>query len=532
MTLTVTNLTAPTVDTGDWDASTGTITAGVLQEDSSADLDITLSEGERLIVPKAWVDAHVSPNNLDVDEKAYLGTLRSDATTSTIEIGDFAGCFRFAGRADTASHEVRLNDQLGSSVGNQTFIQSGASTYDYAIELYNGSLYLIACNVNSINTEPAVAEGGSFSRTLDCGAVSDNSLSSPLTITLGTGTGAVVDLDDSLTSEEITKITIPSPPVPANQTSWAKALDFSGSSERAEMVSGSHYYNPMLMDYQSVITAAPSTSGNTSNDTAARPWATAVVFSPDGNNSNQHIWNIGEGANNLDDNIYLRIDSGRNLYFGWGRDGARNEYHLARVTSGSYNGVYVGFNGTRLSGNDATPTNLSAAFDIRLMFNTGGSTWDFNPNPTAQGWGQWTSSGGRMDRSVTGWMNIGGRGTNRSFHGKVASFVTTTLQRGAAMPDSTEIAEMITDPVGWLNDYKVGNSYRPSHENYNNSNFSIGNQTAASATQVYLMGDGPSDSYSNMIRNYVNPSDQNYTKLNLLSMVSNDIQTVNINGLS
>ena len=321
-------------------------------------------------------------------------------------------------------------------------------------------------------------------------------------------------------------------PVPTNDTPWTKALDFSGSSERAEMVSGSVYYNPILMDYQHVITAAPSTAGNTSSDTAARPWATAVVFSPDGNNSNQHIWNVGEGAGNLHDNIYLRMDSFRNLYFGWGRDGELNEYYLARVSSGSYNGVYVGFNGTRLSGNDATPTNLSATFDIRLMFNTGNSTWGFNPNPTAQGWGQWTSSGGRMDRSVTGWFNIGGRGTNRSFHGKVASFVTTTLQRGAAMPDSTEITEMITDPVGWLNDYKVGNSYRPSHENYNNSNFSIGNQTAAGATQVWLMGDGPSDSYSNMIRNYVYPSDQNYTKLNLLSMVSNDIQTVNINGLS
>ncbi|MCP4833050.1 MAG: hypothetical protein GY886_12630 [Gammaproteobacteria bacterium] len=51
-------------------------------------------------------------------------------------------------------------------------------------------------------------------------------------------------------------------------------------------------------------------------------------------------------------------------------------------------------------------------------------------------------------------------------------------------------------------------------------------------TQIYLMGDGTNDSYSNMIRNQVNPSDQNFTKLNMISMVSNDIQTVNIDGLS
>ena len=46
------------------------------------------------------------------------------------------------------------------------------------------------------------------------------------------------------------------------------------------------------------------------------------------------------------------------------------------------------------------------------------------------------------------------------------------------------------------------------------------------------MGDGTNDSYSNMIRNQIAPTDQNYTKLNLLSMVSNDIETVSIGGLS
>ena len=46
------------------------------------------------------------------------------------------------------------------------------------------------------------------------------------------------------------------------------------------------------------------------------------------------------------------------------------------------------------------------------------------------------------------------------------------------------------------------------------------------------MGDGTNDSYSNMIRNQVYQNDQNYTKLQLNSMVSNDIQNVNINGLT
>ena len=46
------------------------------------------------------------------------------------------------------------------------------------------------------------------------------------------------------------------------------------------------------------------------------------------------------------------------------------------------------------------------------------------------------------------------------------------------------------------------------------------------------MGDGTSDSYSNGIRNHVDTTDQNYSKLQLNSMVSNDIENVNIPGLT
>jgi hypothetical protein len=544
LTLVVNNMTAPTVDTGDWDSSTGTITAGVLQEDSSADLDITLSEGERLIIPKEWVDAHIDPNNLDVDEKVYFGTLRSDATTSTIEIGDFAGCFRFAGRAGTTSHEVRLNDQLGSSVGNQTFLNTGASVYDYALELYSGDLYLIACNVNNINTEPAVAEGGSFTRTYNCGAISDNSLSSPLTITLATGTGATVDLDDSLTTEDVTKITIPSPPAPTILTSWDKALDFSGSNEHLKQVSQSILVNALRMGGKSTTVPANSDSSKTSNDSEACPWATTIVFKADGNNSNQHIWNQGEGAGSTDDNIYVRQDASGYIYFGWGRQGALNECRIGdgfNTNTQQWFGLYIAHKGTRLSGANATATNLADAFDIRFMkFNYTTSVWEIitggygdvvGNRSTTNNWNS-GSTGGRMDRTVAGDFTIGGRGSNRNFHGKVASMVVTTLRSNFAMPTDAEIKLMITDPKKWEDDYRVGQfvrwAYSTSITTYNPSNFTYG----YGPVQMWLMGDGSSDSYANGIRNEVYPSDQNYTKLQLNSMVSNDIQTVSIPGLS
>jgi hypothetical protein len=142
------------------------------------------------------------------------------------------------------------------------------------------------------------------------------------------------------------------------------------------------------------------------------------------------------------------------------------------------------------------------------------------------------SVGGRMDRSITGWFNIGGRGNNRSFHGKVASMVVTTLRTDFAMPTDAEIELMITDPKKWEDDYRVGQFVRwvnsTSYSSYTPSNINIG----YGAVQIWLMGDGTSDSYANGIRNEVYPSDQNYTKLQLNSMVSNDIQTVNIVGLT
>ena len=137
-----------------------------------------------------------------------------------------------------------------------------------------------------------------------------------------------------------------------------------------------------------------------------------------------------------------------------------------------------------------------------------------------------------MDRSVTGQFTVGGRGSNRNFHGKVASMVVTTLRCGVAMPDATEIKMMITDPIKWQDDYKIGNMYRRPAYTSSTTNYQKNTGAGFAATQIWLMGDGTSDSYSNGIRSQVYPADQNNVKMQLNSMVSNDIETVNINGLT
>ena len=323
-------------------------------------------------------------------------------------------------------------------------------------------------------------------------------------------------------------------PVSTMVTPWTKALDFSGSNEHAVKVNGWVGSSPLLMDGVSMVLAGNSNPANTSNASSARPWATAIVFQADRNSSNQHIWNSGEGAGSSDDNIYLRLDSTGQVWFGWGRQGAVNECKVAVIphsSTGRSWGVYIASNGTRLSGSNATAANLATAFDIRVMTNNGGddfATLGSNQSTSAN----WVTTGGRMDRAFAGSLTIGGRGSNRSFHGKVASMVVTNLKLGVAMPTDAEIELMITDPKKWEDDHRVGQTVRQSigssTATYSPSNVYNGYGT----TQIWLMGDGTSDSYANGIRNDVYPSEQNYTKLQLNSMVSNDIQTVNISGLT
>ncbi len=109
--------------------------------------------------------------------------------------------------------------------------------------------------------------------------------------------------------------------------------------------------------------------------------------------------------------------------------------------------------------------------------------------------------------------------------------VVTSLLRGQTMPTTAEVSMMVRDPKQWRTDYKVGNSYRQSQNSGASSNFQLNGSSYGGATQVWLMGDGTSDAYAK-IRNQVYASDQNYTPLNMINMVSHDILNVNINGLT
>ena len=92
-------------------------------------------------------------------------------------------------------------------------------------------------------------------------------------------------LDLSLT--EFNEHTEPVATAP-NSTSWTKALDFSGSAERALQVSSSSNYNPLMMGGHDTTTDVPSPR-NTASSGYSRTRATASLFNYEGHNSNHHL---------------------------------------------------------------------------------------------------------------------------------------------------------------------------------------------------------------------------------------------------
>ena len=508
-----------TQESGSMDSAT------TLSPDSVVSLDQVLPVGKRLVVNKSWIEANVLPYCTDSLEKAYIGVPKTTAAWGSIDLHtDFDAVMRWEGSSND-SHKTTIADGSDIVARHESNIGSATNAYyHYAIEWDGTNLTVLRdTDISKFSNQHDKYQFSGYSCYENYAAQSGD-----LPLVMATKSGGTMTLSMS----GISLVDVPSAPATI-LTPWTKALDFSGSSERAQMVSTSSLHNPMMMDGRSESSGAPLTAGYTSNDINARPWATSVVFKYDGNNSNQHIWNIGEGAGSTDDNIYLRVDASYGLWFGWGRDGSLNEIQISNYALPSaWYGIYVAHNGARFNASQSVPANLAESFDIRMTTSNGSFALGDNLSTSAKWSAANASTGGRMDRNISGSMTIGGRGANRNFHGKVASFVTTTLGRNSAMPNDAEIERMITDPVRWLNEDKVGNPYRIAWDNYNNASFSLNDTGSSASTQVWLMGDGNYDSYSNMIRNIVFDADQNYTKLNLISMVSNDIQTVSIPGLS
>ena len=325
---------------------------------------------------------------------------------------------------------------------------------------------------------------------------------------------------------------VSTPIISPNQTDWNKLVDFSGGNEHLKQVNSSTLWNAVRMGGTSVTLANNSNNSKTSPYTTARPWATTIVFKTDGNNSNQHIWNSGEGASTGDDNIFLRVDASGTLKFHWGREGSGyNECSLGTLSTSNWYGVYIAHKGGRFNAYQANSTNLANAFDIRIM--SSADNWNSVGNNLSTS-SNWTSTGARMDRAVTGDFTIGGRGSNRNFHGKIAGMAISSLKINTAMPSDIEIKLMTIDYEQWATSFLNGNTIR---YNASTQEGQYGHSTGFGygSIQMWQMGDGINDSFTNGIRNQAAGGGNTNTTISMLqfnNMSSNDIQTVTIPGLT
>ena len=531
LTIVVTNLTAPITAISGFNHVAGTtamIDSDTMDDGSVVHVNNQIADGERFVIEKAYIETNILPNLTAANDMYIIGLENVGADFSTVELSDFDTAIVW--EYESASSHTFKFYRDGSVVQNIVISSLTQAFYDYAIEIDGTSAWLIACNINNIMNEPSPSDGGSFSHTYEATIIEDTP---PSKIHM-----AALNTIGDISTTDIETITTPVAPA-TTITPFNYAIDFSGGSEHLKQVTQSTGSNALRMSGLAQLATANADPSKTSSHSYSRPWEIGIVFQTPNNNTNQHIWNSGEGTGSGDDNMYLRM-SGSNgeLYFGWGREGVGyNEYHLGNF-GGSYNqstgqwwGIYVSHDGTRLSSADATATNLNGAFEFRLMgtndvvpvFDT---VYDVGGNVS-----NWTSTGVRMDRSILGDFTIGGRGANRSFHGKVASVVVSTLRKGQTKPTDDYIKLMLTNPRKWEEDYKYGQSARYS---FSGSNFIYGpsNSNSKYATQIWNMGDGINDSYANGVRNQVDPTDQNNTKLQTISLVANDFENVNINGVS
>jgi hypothetical protein len=359
--------------------------------------------------------------------------------------------------------------------------------------------------------------------------------SSDVDITIGLSIGSNTDVD--ITTTGITQVDNPS----LGATAWTKAVDFGGYADSMETGGSNNYGSPLKMYHSGGAVApnanatltVPNGSSNTTN-----PWSTACVFKPGGQGAQQGtlggtIWGVVNSYSHYH-NIRL-VEKDGHIWFKWGYKNSENEIRIIENASTStWYGVYIGFRGQK----SATPSAafLGQAFDIHVMSNADGwnsagsdistaAEWALSHNTTGQDMTQaMTASGFKVG-------NAFGTSGHYEFNGKIASIVVTTEKAASLLPDATEIKAMITDPATWLADLE-GTTRR----SYYGPNFTFeigsGSATPSLSTHVYLMGEGANDSYSNDIRNQTKPTDTTYTKLEFGNMVANDIETVNIPGLS
>jgi hypothetical protein len=118
---------------------------------------------------------------------------------------------------------------------------------------------------------------------------------------------------------------------------------------------------------------------------------------------------------------------------------------------------------------------------------------------------------------------------SENFDGIIAAFSATTY-KASELPSNDEIRTMALDPIKWLNDYKVGLTYRTVFNRNQDpiqsesGVFSLNSDEESYATQVFLMGDGGTDSSSTIYNQAHTGGSANLSLINSPSIVEISIE--------
>ena len=313
LTININNLTLPVVTPISGfthvAGSTPLVDSNTLADGSVVALDDLIQSGNRLHIDSTFLTDNVpalvtsdagDPTDSTV-EKFFVGIPMDGADFSDgISEADFLlGVMYQRNGASSIRSRTISNGVFRNSMGMGA---TSTLTWEAVIQNYGTEIELGIANA-SANPENSLSatDGGTWSSAYAWYPVTDQSRQ----VVMG-----IVNTTMDISTTGLNEVSNPVPST--NDTNWNKALDFSGNNERAQTVNSSPSYVPLKMGGSANQVSEPA-SGQTVS--SGHPWATSCVFKIDGNNSNQHIWNLGEGSGSNDDNIYLRVDSSQRLFF-------------------------------------------------------------------------------------------------------------------------------------------------------------------------------------------------------------------------
>jgi fibronectin type 3 domain-containing protein len=323
----------------------------------------------------------------------------------------------------------------------------------------------------------------------------------------------------ALTAQEVNNLYINDTPS-TDGTSWNQGVDFNGSSGYARNSNNWNGQNPL----HRLTTITPSNSVSSVQTAASgQPWAVAAVFKPTDLSTSRTLWSQSkvESDSRHNDSVKIEINTNGRIFFNYGDDYNALQWRSANslITAGNWYGLYVDFNGGSTGVSSSDINRYYSRFQFKLVDLSNGSVTDITSGGS---WSHVNSSYGTT-QDVGGYFYVGSYVTNTAnrFRGQIASTVVTTLRTGQSLPDDTEVAMIVRDPIKWMTTYKIGNPWRKPNENADySSNFATGSATGEQGTKIWLMGDGTNDSSSNIASQVNSSSSDQYLQLNSASTTS------------